>query len=449
MTRRNLSWVLYLMALCGAGAYSADLGFQVNGNCLIGSCPATQLPEDGAATLSIANTVTLANGDVYSITGTMAAQDNSSGSTFGLIPVFQVVYLGNGSGGASQADMLTIDLFSAFQSNFGTGVFTDGMAGAFSTNIASTSSVQTCVQTACSSTAGPPSPFNLTVQFSEAPSSGGFSFDYTDIAFFGAGSPAGSYILFGQLTQGPQIFGVVSASAFGEFSAISPGSWIEIYGTNLAVGTRTWGSSDFNGVNAPITLGGTSVTIGGMPAYVDYISPEQVNVLVPGGVSTGPQPLVLATAAGASSPFTVTVNATEPGLLAPSNFKIGGTQYVVAQFPDGTYVAPPGAISGVISNIAQPGDTIVIYGIGFGSVDPSVPPGQLVSGANTLALPFTISFGGVAAASIAYDGLAPGYTGLYQFDVVVPAVPGGNAGPLTFTLNGAGGAQTLATAIGN
>jgi hypothetical protein len=107
------------------------------------------------------------------------------------------------------------------------------------------------VQTVCSSTAGPPSPFSLTVQFSEAPSSGGFSFDYTDIAFFGAGSPVGSYILFGQLAQGPQISGVVSASAFGEFSAISPGSWIEIYGTNLAVGTRTWGSSDFNGVTRP------------------------------------------------------------------------------------------------------------------------------------------------------------------------------------------------------
>lgn len=115
-----------------------------------------------------------------------------------------------------------MDLFSAFQSNFGTGVFTDGMTGAFSTNIASTSSVQACVQTVCSSTPGPPSPFNLTVQFSEAPSSGGFSFDYTDITFFGAGSPVGSYILFGQLAQGPQISGVVSASAFGEFSASRP-----------------------------------------------------------------------------------------------------------------------------------------------------------------------------------------------------------------------------------
>ena len=77
-----------------------------------------------------------------------------------------------------------------------------------------------------------------------------------------------------------------------------------------------------------------------------------------------------------------------------------------------------------------------------------MPPGQLVSQPNTLALPFTISFGGVAATSLLMDWL-PGYTGLYQFDVVVPAVPGGNAGPLTFTLNGAGGAQTLATAIGN
>ncbi len=94
------------------------------------------------------------------------------------------------------------------------------------------------------------------------------------------------------------------------------------------------------------------------------------------------------------------MSATEPGLLAPGNFKIGETQYVVAQFPDGTYVAPPGAISGVTSNVAQSGDTIVIYGIGFGFVNPSMPPGQMVSQPNTLALPFTIAFGGVAATSL-------------------------------------------------
>jgi hypothetical protein len=56
------------------------------------------------------------------------------------------------------------------------------------------------------------------------------------------------------------IGGVVSASAFGEFTSVSPGSWIEIYGSNLAVGTQSWAGADFSGVNAPTSLGGTSVT---------------------------------------------------------------------------------------------------------------------------------------------------------------------------------------------
>jgi uncharacterized protein (TIGR03437 family) len=47
-----------------------------------------------------------------------------------------------------------------------------------------------------------------------------------------------------------------------------------------------------------------------------------------------------------------------------------------------------------------------------------------------------------------YAGLAPGSVGEYQFNVVVPAnVPTGDAVPVTFTLNGVAGTQTLYTAI--
>lgn len=444
--------ILYAAALCGTIAQAADLGFAVNGTCLMGSCPAEGLAFNSTAILPIANTITLPNGDVYSITGNLTSINNSTGGTFGLSEVFQVIFLGNGSGGASQADTLSIDVLSGFQSNFGTGNFTDGLAGSFSSNIAGSSTVETCVgppsTSSCSATASPTAPFDLTVQFAQAPSGGAFSFDYTDIVTFGAGSPAGSYVLFGQLPQGPQVLGVVSASAFGEFSTVAPGSWIEIYGTNLAVGTRGWSTSDFGGVNGPSTLGGTSVTIGGQPAFVDYISPLQVNVQVPGNLGTGSQPLVVATAAGASAAFQVTVDATAPGLLAASNFKVNGTPYVVAQFADGTYVLPTGAVAGLTSRPAQPGDTIVIYGVGFGLVTPNTPPGQLVQGLNTIAAPFTISFGGTQA-TVNYDGLAPNYMGLYQFNVVVPKVPAGDSVPLTFTLNGVSGTQTLAIAVGS
>jgi uncharacterized protein (TIGR03437 family) len=140
--------------------------------------------------------------------------------------------------------------------------------------------------------------------------------------------------------------GVVSASAFGQFSSIAPNTWIEIYGTNLAADWRGWTGSDFNGASAPTSLDGTSVTVGGQSAFIDYISPGQVNAQVPSNVRTGSQSLIVTTAAGASSAYTVTVNATQPGLLAPNpSFVVGGKQYVAALFSDGvTFAIPPAAI---------------------------------------------------------------------------------------------------------
>ena len=247
----------------------------------------------------------------------------------------------------------------------------------------------------------------------------------------------------------PTVSGVISASAFGGFPTFAPGSWIEIYGTNFAVGTQTWASSDFNGVNAPTTLRKTSVTIGGLAAFVDFISPLQMNAQVPAGLSQGSQPLVVSTAAGSSSPFTVTVDAVQPGLLAPPSFKLGGTQNLVALFSDGaTYVLPPGAISGLPSRRAKPGDMITLYGVGFGSVNPSIPPGQIAGPLNTLSAPFTISIGGKQAI-VSYNGLAPTYVGLYQFNVIVPDIPASDTAPVTFSLNGVNGTQTFSIAVGN
>jgi uncharacterized protein (TIGR03437 family) len=241
--------------------------------------------------------------------------------------------------------------------------------------------------------------------------------------------------------------GVVSASAFGQFHSVAPDSWIEIYGSNLAADSRGWAGSDFAGVNAPTLLDGTSVTIGGQKAFIDYISPGQVNAQVPSNVGTGSQQLIVNTAAGTSSASTVTVTAEQPGLLAPSMFSASGKQYVVALFTDGqTYVLPPDVIAGIPSRRAQPGDTITLYGVGFGPVTPNIPAGQIVQLSNALALPLHLFFGPTEAA-LTYAGLAPGAVGLYQFNVVVPSTPSGDAVPLTFTLDGVSGTQTLYIAV--
>ena len=176
------------------------------------------------------------------------------------------------------------------------------------------------------------------------------------------------------------------------------------------------------------------MTISGQPAfvsYISYISPGQVNVQVP-NVAAGPQPLVVTTAGGPSAAYTLTIEAVDPGLLAPSNFNINGTQYVVA-FDGSSYVLPTGAISGLNSQPAKPGDVIVLYGVGFGPVSPAIPEGQTVQQQNALPS-FTISIGGMPA-TVQYAGLSPNYVGLYQFNVVVPAIAGNNPAPVTFTVS--------------
>ncbi len=250
----------------------------------------------------------------------------------------------------------------------------------------------------------------------------------------------------------PTITNVISASQYGAFPTIAPGSWIEIYGTNLGEVAQEWSSTNFSGVNdayAPTALGGTSVTVGGQAAFTEYVSPGQVNVQVPGGIPSGSQPVVVKTEAGSSAPFDVTVNTTQAGLLAPSSFDLNGTQYVVALFSDGvTYALAPGAITGVSSRLPKPGDTITLYGVGFGQVNEGIPPGEVASGQTSLAAPLTVSIGGTEA-TVSYQGLAPGYVGLYQFNVVVPSIAATNAAAVTFTLGGVAGTQKLNLPIGN
>jgi uncharacterized protein (TIGR03437 family) len=245
----------------------------------------------------------------------------------------------------------------------------------------------------------------------------------------------------------PSISSVTSASGFGGFAGVAPGSWIEIYGSNLAPDTRGWASSDFSGDNAPTSLDAVSVSIGGQAAFVDYISPTQVNAQLPSNIAIGGTlPLTVASGKMASAPVNLTVNATEPGLLASSTFKVGANQYVIAVLGDGNYVLPAGSITGVNSRPAKPGETVVMYGIGFGEVTPAISAGQIVTESNQLSGSLQISFGGMVA-QLPYFGLAPNFVGLYQFNVVVPTVPDGDLVPLTFNLNGVAGAQTLFTAV--
>ena len=241
--------------------------------------------------------------------------------------------------------------------------------------------------------------------------------------------------------------GVIFASSYGAFPVITSGGFVEIYGSNLATTTGDWGSSFVNGV-APTSLSGVKVQIDNKPAFVAFVSPGQVNVLAPDGIAVGGTvQVVLSNANGTSAPVAVRSAALQPGLLAPAGLNINGKQYVGAlhvQDNSNSFVLPTGANGN--SRPAQPGEVIVMYGLGFGPGTPAIAVGTLETQANTLQSPFQMFFGS-AGAIVQYDGLAPGYAGLYQFNVQVPAVPDNDAVPLTFTLGGVAGTQTLYIAV--
>jgi len=167
-------------------------------------------------------------------------------------------------------------------------------------------------------------------------------------------------------------------------------------------------------------------------------------------VTAGTQPLVLTTSFGVTAAYNLTIGAA-PAVYAPSILNIGGKQYAGALFANSsTWVLPTGAVPGLTSQPASPGDIITLYGVGFGAVTPAVVAGQLVppTELTTLNAPVQVLFG-TTAATLQYQGLAPDFVGLYQLNIIVPQVAAGDAVPLTFSQGGVTLPQTLYTAVGN
>jgi uncharacterized protein (TIGR03437 family) len=217
--------------------------------------------------------------------------------------------------------------------------------------------------------------------------------------------------------------GIVTASAFGRFSEASPGSYLEIYGSNLGPEEgRAWSGADFRGITAPTSLEGVQVTINGTPGFVSYVSAGQVNVQLPANIPTGgPVQIVVSNRGVTSSPVQFTIRPLMPGLLAPAAFKVGDVQYVAALRPDLSLIGN-GRIPGVTTSPAVPGEVIIIYGTGFGPVTPSniAYAGQVADGQTRINAKVEFLIGGELA-TLEYAGLTPGQVGLYQFNVRVPA----------------------------
>ncbi len=221
----------------------------------------------------------------------------------------------------------------------------------------------------------------------------------------------------GQIAAAPTITGIVNGASFLVGTAAA--TWTTIFGTNLSSTTTTWQPSDFNGNLLPTTLGGVSVTIDGLPAYVYYVSPSQIDFLAPDDSALGTVAVQVMNSGGTASGMV------EKSGFSPAFFTFAGN-YVAAVHANGTLVGP--------STPATPGETIEMYGTGFGPTNPPTPSDQIVSPPfNTVANPVTVSVGGVTCQTT-FEGLVG--SGLYQFNVVIPSNAASGSAPVIASVQG-------------
>lgn len=212
-------------------------------------------------------------------------------------------------------------------------------------------------------------------------------------------------------------------------NTIESGSWISVYGSNLAATTATW-NGDF-----PASLGGTSVTIDNRPAYLWYVSPTQINLQVPGDSATGIVNVTVTTPVGSASstatlepyaPSFSLFNAKYPAaiVMTPGSPGNSGAGYDI--------IGPTGAFS-FPSRPVKAGEILILFGVGFGPTNPPVPAGQLFSGAAPSVTQPQIFIGGMPA-TVLFAGIVE--AGLFQFNIVVPNAGSGDQ-LLTASVGGA------------
>jgi len=214
--------------------------------------------------------------------------------------------------------------------------------------------------------------------------------------------------------------GIVNTASSTPFTAgITPGEFITLYnGVNLAPATTTCWTA---GPPFPTTLAGVQVTISGTPAPIYCVGP-QITVIVPYEVSSSPIASIQVSYNNTVSNIaTAFVYKTAPGVFTVPS---GGLGPAAAQH--GNYALITTA------NPALPGETIVIYLSGLGSVFsvngvPATDGTATGPNGDTIVSNIAIDVGGFGSTSVIYAGLTPSTAGLYQVNFQVPiSAPAGN-----------------------
>jgi len=222
----------------------------------------------------------------------------------------------------------------------------------------------------------------------------------------------------------PSIAAVVNGASF--LSGIVPNSWISIYGSNLSPVTDVWTVT--NG-QLPTQLDGVTVSVNGQPGYIEFVSSGQINLLAP-NVGVGAMQVTVTNALGTSPAFTVTSATYGPAFFLWDN------EYAVATYQDYSYAVKNGAIAGMTTAPAAPGDVLILWGTGFGPTTPAAPTGVVVpSNATYAAGQVNVTIGGVPA-TVYGTALSPGFVGLYQVAIQVPASAPSGDQPIVASIGG-------------
>jgi uncharacterized protein (TIGR03437 family) len=191
--------------------------------------------------------------------------------------------------------------------------------------------------------------------------------------------------------------------------ALAPNTIATIYGTNLAFSTSS-AVGTLSGSTLPTTLAGVTVYVNLFPGHLFFVSPTQINFLIPYELTPGVVTIEVARQGAAGPPAKIQLNSTSPGLF-PWN-----GNYAIATHLSGALVSPDAP--------ATAKEIIVIYAAGLGRVSPDTTSGRLVtSAAAILAITqMQVMLAGVAvpSANVLYAGLAPGFAGLYQINLRLP-----------------------------
>lgn len=240
--------------------------------------------------------------------------------------------------------------------------------------------------------------------------------------------------------------GVLNAASYA--SVVQAGSFLTIFGTNFSTTPATWDDAVVDSV-LPTTLAGVTVAINGKPAPLSFVNGTQINALAPADSSIGPVNVVVSSPYGSSTPVQMQLAKEAPAFFT---FYPDDDHYIAAEIeiPGSPmtyqYLAPQGYLGdSTPSRAAKPGETIVLFGTGFGPTNPMVDPEYTFSGTAATTNPITVTIGGQAA-SVSFAGIS-GAPGLYQLRVVVPQVANGDQAVVATTADGVATTQKVYIAV--